>query len=265
MWTCSLSCLMSTSGWSRRHYSISSTARSRQRFGQSRVKRRTRIVEVDFPEFDMSVDAVPARPAGIVWEIPDRSAGWVETNPEELGRLTHEMNGHHTLGTEGIYVPIVKLVRQIRREHFAKHPAGVYFEVLAYWAFQDMAACSSQAEYLSRALAGMTVTLRNALTSGMKDPSLPDSNLETKADAAQLAQTLSTLTSLSQHADMALAEEDECKSALEWRDLLGRNDDGLVFPMPAHCDEEGRRKFDFDVVAGSKRVPSGEGKFACLS
>ena len=39
-------------------------------FGDKRVERQARSVKVSFDEFDLSVDAVPARPKGNHWEIP---------------------------------------------------------------------------------------------------------------------------------------------------------------------------------------------------
>jgi hypothetical protein len=37
-----------------------------------RVERQHRSFKVEFPDFDLCVDAVPARPRGSHWEIPNR-------------------------------------------------------------------------------------------------------------------------------------------------------------------------------------------------
>ena len=39
-------------------------------FGAQHVQLQDRSIKVDFPEFDLTVDAVPARPCGSHWEIP---------------------------------------------------------------------------------------------------------------------------------------------------------------------------------------------------
>jgi len=241
--------------------SLFNTALERE-FGPTRVKRRTRTVEVGFPEFDLVVDGVPARPAGAVWEIPDRNEGWVQTSPLELNKLTSQMNGRVTLGETGVYVPMVKLIRQIRRQHFAKYPAGVYFEILAYWAFDGGMTATSWADYLTKSLDTMQDVLRSAIESGLPDPTMPGGVVETKADVSQLQETLARLDARTKDAEDALADVDECRAAKKWRSLLGSNDDGPVFPMPEHCDDEGRSKVTAAVTPGFRSVPSGEGKFA---
>lgn len=80
--------------------------------GRRRAKRRDRILQVSFPEYDLYVDAVPARPYwdGQTWEIPQKGDQdeWVRTNPEGLTSLSSEMNVAH----DGCYVPTVELLRQ---------------------------------------------------------------------------------------------------------------------------------------------------------
>ena len=83
--------------------------------GHRRTKRQDRSLQVSFPEYDLYVDAVPARPYwdGQTWEIPQKGDQdeWVRTNPEGLTSLSSEMNAAH----DGYYVPTVKLLRQTRR------------------------------------------------------------------------------------------------------------------------------------------------------
>lgn len=72
--------------------------------GHRRTKRQDRSLQVSFPEFDLYVDAVPARPYGDgeTWEIPQRGDDdkWVRTNPEALTSLSSAMNTKH----DGFYV-----------------------------------------------------------------------------------------------------------------------------------------------------------------
>jgi len=76
-----------------------------------RVCKNDRSVKVEFPDYDMHVDLVPARYVSGVWEIPDKDGGWEATHPIRFGELTTSRNGDH----DGHYVPIVKLMRQTRR------------------------------------------------------------------------------------------------------------------------------------------------------
>jgi hypothetical protein len=233
-------------------------------FGSARVKRRTRTVEVDFPDDDLFVDVVPARPAAAEWEIPDRQGEWIATNPERLTELTSEINERFRLGAHGAYVPIVKLIRQIRVAQLQKHPAGMYLEVLCYWAFDSgTVGGSSVAEYLTRALEGMCPILEQATNEGLQDPTLAGRVVQTKADQATLSDCLDTLRRISADANAALADADECRAAKRWRDMLGKNDVGSVFPMPEHCTEEGERR-EVGRRPGSRVVPVGEGKFAWI-
>ena len=116
-------------------------------YTEDRVERQHRSIKVDFPDFDLTVDAVPARPCGDNLEIPNKPedaerAQWVETNPLKLNDLTEEANGKFLLNGNGIYVPIVKLVRQVRRTWLGDQPGGLFFELMTYWYFQKRPAFS---------------------------------------------------------------------------------------------------------------------------
>ena len=104
----------------------------RDTYGYDRVEAQSRSVKVDFPGFGLAVDAVPARPSmqGAYLEIPDRTEGWEQTNPERFTSLTTAMNDSY----DGEYVPLVKLIRQTRRHNLGKRPGGFYFEILTYHA-----------------------------------------------------------------------------------------------------------------------------------
>jgi hypothetical protein len=105
--------------------------------GHRRAKRQDRSLQVSFPEYDLYVDAVPARPYwdGQTWEIPKKGDQdeWVRTNPEGLTSLSSEMNAAH----DGCYVPTVKLLRQTRRVLLGidKKPGGFFIEIATYQAF----------------------------------------------------------------------------------------------------------------------------------
>jgi hypothetical protein len=71
----------------------------------------------------------------------------VETNPLKLNELTSKANADFTLNGRAIYVPTVKIVRQVRRTWLDDQPGGLFAELMAYWAFIDgQPTGSSQAE-----------------------------------------------------------------------------------------------------------------------
>ncbi|WP_375432786.1 nucleotidyltransferase [uncultured Friedmanniella sp.] len=198
-----------------------------------RVTRQHRSAMVDFPKFDLSVDVVIARPCGNHpddhWQIPqkieqDGRASWVETNPTRMTELKTQANQQFLLSdddpTSGAYVPVVKLVRQIRRAWDINKPGGFYFEVLAYQAFQDEQPNENTvADYLTAVLRAVA----DALATGAKpaDPTLEGRTISTSATTAQLEEAASRMDEAATLADEALKAEDTCLSAAKWRQLLG--------------------------------------------
>jgi hypothetical protein len=201
---------------------------------------------VSFGE-DFSVDAVPAVRSGGRWAVPNRnqaawaepSSRWIETNPERLGDLTTERNKRPTVGGQGAYVPVVKLVRQTREHHLGTaKPGGLYMELLTYYAFAEALKGDSFAEFLTMMLRRITNLLGAVLQNPLVDPALgtPYSPAPT-ASELQAAQT--QFAKLAAQAERALGLE-RCPAAVVWRGILGKNDRGPCFPLPPGCDESGR-------------------------
>jgi hypothetical protein len=233
-------------------------------YGEEQVVRQPRSVKVDFAAYHLSVDAVPARPSDKDWEIPTEDSGWELTNPIALADLTTAMNQSHTLGGRGVYVPVVKLVRQVRRALGVEKPSGFYFEILTYHAFDSgMVSGTTHAEYLTLALEEAAEIMSLALTgSGLADPALPGQIIKTHATDLELEKALRLLRTAGENARSALLEDDDCLAALEWRTLLGKDSEGdFVFPIPSHCNEDGTR-VSAVYVPGEKRVPRGTDRFA---
>ena len=229
-------------------------------FGAGLVELQDRSVKVDFPSFDLSVDAVPARPHLPHWEVPDRHGGWEETNPERLGSLTTEMNVYH----EGHYVPTVKLVRQARRAQLGeKQPGGLYLEIACYHAFANGVTAGSASEYFCEALRGVATQLNSACSHGLADPTLAGHFISTRATAAELAHAAQLFDDLATRTQTALYSDDACFAALEFRGILGKTSDGKwVFPMPTYCNDDGTpRRTATGVRSGSSTVPP-SGRFA---
>jgi hypothetical protein len=190
----------------------------------------------DFPGTDLQVDVVPARPCNGHWEIPKADGGWEETNPEELAVLTTTLNRDN----DDLYVPTVKLMRQIRRTALGDDaPGGLYFEILTHHAFASGSVdASSQDAALCTALELVVSLLATAQVNGLLDPTITGKTITTKATNADLAAAHMTFSTIAANARRALSTNDRCEAARTWQNMLG-NIDGTtdpVFPMPVGCD-----------------------------
>lgn len=232
--------------------------------GHRRTKRQDRSLQISFPEYDLYVDAVPARPYwdAETWEIPQKGDDneWVRTNPEGLTSLSSEMNA----ARDGYYVPTVKLLRQTRRAQLGKKPGGFFIELATYQAFASGAVSGSdQAEYYVSALAEVSKIIENFVTygTGVNDPTLPGETIHIRATDDELEAARTRFADAATAADDALAEEDEGKAALAFQKLLGKNgDDEIVFPMPPGFNEDGSKRASA-ILAGARVVPAGTRTF----
>jgi hypothetical protein len=233
-------------------------------FGEDRVERQDRSIKIDFPDFDLYVDAVPARPAGDYWEIPDRNNEWTQTNPEELTRLSSKMNDDN----DDIYVPLVKLVRQTRNANLGKRPGGLYFEILTYHAFNNGVKGDNIAELYVATLRSIADQLEDVVNGGhVEDPTMPGAHIKIRVTDAQLKTAADKFAAIATKADNALKNDDPCAAAFAFREILGKNsDDERVFPMPAPCNDDGTKKLFATVsstaTAGDDDVPAGNRRFA---
>lgn len=238
-------------------------------FGDN-VERQHRSVKVDFPDADLSVDAVIARPCihhPEHWQIPeciedDGRASWKETNPTEMTELTHAANATFLLNPgnpqTGIYVPVVKLIRQVRRSLGIDEPKGFYFEVLTYHAFQASNPHETTvAEYLAVVLAEIADRLPDYTETGPVDPTMPARTISTRAIPAQVEWAAARFREASDLAQEALAA-DMCASAVLWRRLLGdtkhTSTPTPVFPLPDECNSDGTLK---TRARDHRRLPGG--------
>ena len=231
-----------------------------------RAEPQQRSIKVSFPidgGEDFHVDVVPAVTKGDRWAIPrhdttvwdaaDVGERWVETDPEELTELTTELNGNLKVDGQGAYVPVVKLVRQTRRQHRGKEkPGGFYFELMVFWAFAAGLDGGSFAEIFAKTLRAIATHLGSA--ESLIDPVLrtaykPAPRQDDRTAAAAI------FADLAASAERALTLE-ECAAAAIWRRILGENDRGPVFPLPPGCDEKGNRIKNVAAVAavGSKEA-----------
>ncbi|MGI8711566.1 MAG: SMODS domain-containing nucleotidyltransferase [Acidimicrobiales bacterium] len=234
---------------------------------EKRVKRQDRSVMVKFPDFDLHVDVVPARPAGDYLEIPDKqddgTIAWKTTNPEKLTTLSSELNADY----DDEYVPVVKLVRQARRQHLGRKgkPGGLFFEILSYHAFNDDELdTSSTASLFTGVLRSVATQLRDVVNGGdVEDPTMDGTVMSVRASDEEFGDAADAFEDLATMAGTALASDDRCAAAKEFRDILGKNDDGdWVFEMPATCNDDGTPKSVAVISAGDRAVPAGDGRFA---
>lgn len=244
------------------------------------VERQHRSVKVEFPDYDLSVDVVIARPCvdhpGEHWQIPQRieddgRASWVETNPTKMTELTTEANKTFLLNEDdegsGVYVPVVKLVRQVRRTWVSDQPGGYYFEVLTYHAFQDRQPSETTvAGYLTVVLREIADGLPDYVEEGPSDPTLDDSTIKTKATPEQIAAAAERMAEAADLAERAFAEEDPCTSATMWQRLFGttKNTDTAeqVFPLPSYCTDVGGAQKASAITKGAPAVPAGRDRYA---
>lgn len=230
-------------------------------YGADRVEAQRRSVKVEFPEFSLAVDAVPARSSlhsGYI-EIPDRAGGWQETNPERLTELTTAMNDAYA----GEYVPLVKLIRQTRQHNLDDRPGGFYLEILTYHAAQAGLDRRSTAAMFSSALRGIACRLELAVAGvAVEDPTMPGASISIRATDAQMQAAATKFADLATAAETAMAA-DVCPAAKGFREILGRNDDGdWVFEMPAACNEDGTAKNVSFISSGDRTIPAGNRRFA---
>ena len=230
-------------------------------YGAGRVEVQRRSIKVEFPDFGLAVDAVPARPSqqSSYIEIPDRAGGWQQTNPERLTELTTAMNNFY----DGEYVPLVKLIRQTRRHNLRDRPGGFYFEILTYHAAQAGLDRRSTAALFTSALRSIAGQLKMAAAgAAVQDPTMPGAFISIRATDTQMRAAASKFADLAAEAESALVAE-LCSGAKAFREILGRNDDGdWVFEMPATCNEDGTAKTVSLVSAGDRTIPAGDRRFA---
>lgn len=234
--------------------------------GQPRTEIQGRSVKVEFPEYDeLHVDAVPARPAGTVWEIPCKNPGdgWDQTNPEQLSILSSLRNDE--FGTS--YVPVVKLVRQTRRALLGSaKPGGLFVEVAAYHAFDahprlgEVGAYTSTAAYYANTLSVMADAIRHHAngTQPLENPAMPGQELRVRATDEEWADIATKWEEAASKAMAALASEQDCQAAKTFRELLGQDSlDNWVFPMPSDCNPDGTNRA-LVVMPGADRLPTKE-------
>lgn len=240
------------------------------------VERQHRSVKVEFPDYDLCVDIVIARPCADHpddhWQIPEKieedgRASWVETNPTKMGELKTAANKEFLVAGTGVYVPVVKLVRQIGRTWVVDQPGGYYFEVLTYHAFQDLQPeQGTVAGYLTVILREIANRLPEYQNEGPDDPTLDDRTIKTKATPDQVKAAAVRIAEAADLADQALAEEDVCKSAVLWRKLFGEtkntDDPSHVFLLPDYCNQDGSTKKTGAIIKGAPAVPAGRDRYA---
>ena len=206
-----------------------------------RVTEGRHAIKIDFPD-EFGVDAVAAERTTAHWKIPapDDSGGrteWEETDPERLGELVTDRNVTPTVDAQGAFVPTVKMIRQIRRHHLADaKPGGLYFELETYWAFDVGVAGDTFAEILASTLEHIATQLESGEV--ITDPAM-DRPYEPTPESVDIEHAAAIFRDLATKAADALVA-DKCPAAAIWRDILGQNDRGWVFPLPAGCDERGK-------------------------
>lgn len=223
-----------------------------------------RSIKVDFPDPDsrddtqaFAVDAVPAVRDGVRWAIPTKdrkrwaeSTGrWVPTNPERFGELSSELSTSAfspSVASQNAYKPTVKLMRQARHVHLGDlRPGGLYVEFAVYDVWNSGLVIGDEWDPL------FAMTLRAVANRFNQAPYLP---IVDPGMGTAVAPTLNdddwthaggVFARLADLADAAVLAE-KCAAAAKWREILGENERGQVFPLPPGCDAGG---FPISAVA----------------
>lgn len=223
------------------------------RYGSTRVEPNRRSVKVkfEFTEEDekFAVDVVPAvkweNRWGIpatdrtLWEVQEPLRRWIETDPEKLTELTNVRNRRPEINGRGAYVPLVKLIKQIREHHLGENkPGGLYCELLTYWAFEGGRRESSFAELLTAVLSSAAQQMQRTISQPLQDPVL-NRPYEPRPSNGELVKASAVLGELAKDASQALTLS-RCPAAAKWRRIIGKNDRGWCFLLPDGCDETGK-------------------------
>ena len=222
--------------------------------GGGRVTPQARSIKVDFPDINgvanFAVDAVPAVRNGARWAIPatDRSlwsyipSRWITTDPESFSDLSSALNqapGSPSVRGQGAYKPMVKLMRQTREVHLAdRKPGGLYVEFAVYDVWRNGLVSGSEWGVL------LAASLRMVAYRFSRAPSEPllDPGLNTPVNPAlsefEWGHAATVFHGLAQRAEGALGAS-RCAAAKAWREILGQNARGEVFPLPPGCDAAG--------------------------
>lgn len=232
-------------------------------YGEDSVTRQARSLSVEIPGWDgLHVDAVPARPAGGFWQIPDREdtdSGWQETNPDMLTELSSQMNAE--MGE--LYVPSVKLIRQTRRALIGDHPGGLFVEMALYTACdRGLVSGETMRDFYVSALNGVSQIVDAKVLDGdeIPDPTRPGEYLEFRATNEEWVSAADAFREAAADAERARTAA-RCSAEATFHRLLGENSDGeVVYPLPTDCNADGTTTSR--LVAGDRTVPGGNQKFA---
>jgi Second Messenger Oligonucleotide or Dinucleotide Synthetase domain len=215
-----------------------------------------------------AIDAVPAVRDADRWAIPtkdrkrwaERTGRWVTTDPERFGELSSAISTTSfspSVAGRNAYKPIVKLMRQARHVHLGdRRPGGLFVEFAVYDVWSPGTITGDEWDPL------FAKTLRAVANRFGLAPYLPllDPGMGT-AVAPALTDDVWThaqdvFLGLADVADEAVAGE-KCAAAAKWREILGENERGQVFPLPPGCDARG---FPISTVAPIAGLGSNEAR-----
>lgn len=234
-----------------------------------RASLQDRSVKVEFRDPDnedddnqaFAVDAVPAVRDGARWAIPTKdrrrwakSAGrWVKTDPERFGELSSDLStSQHSPSVAGqnAYKPIVKLMRQARHVHLGDtRPGGLFVEFAVYDVWSSGGITGDEWDPLFAAtLRAVANRFGTASYQPLLDPAMGTAVSPALADDVW-SNARDEFARLADLADEAVAGE-KCAAATKWREILGENGRGQIFPLPPGCDAGGYPISSITPIAG---------------
>lgn len=202
--------------------------------------------------FEFSVDVVAAVIYGEHYAIPEidtwdergvrRMTGkWCRTDPVGLNELTVERNRDPRIGGVGVFVRLVKEVKQIKAVRLPDvKPSSLFYEFILHEGIESgEIAGESWADVTANALSYIADRLRTIETDPVCDPVLHEPYRPIPPQSA-LDRARAVFGQLARDARHALTTE-RCQAGIEWRGVFGGNGKHEhVFPLPAGCRENGR-------------------------
>lgn len=231
-------------------------------YDRKSVTKFDRSITVLIPDSDgLYVDVVPGREAGEAWEIPTRDGEWIQTNPVRMTELKESKNAEF----DDMYVPCVKLLRQVRRNLLGRaKPGGFAVEMAFFTACEErLVSGRSMAEFFASAVEGVAEIFRRIVEEGydMPDPSMDGEVLEFDEES-DFETALAKFSAAAVDARRAYAmDHDEAgKAALLLQGIFGSNEDfSNVFPMPSGYDPDGNKRASVaEVKPGARQTTAGD-------
>jgi hypothetical protein len=186
-------------------------------------------------------DAIPELGPADAWGIRQRTGRWCTTDPVALNDLTVVRNRDPRIAGVGVFVRLVKEIKQIKTVHLPDvKPAALFYEFVLHEGFEaGEITGASWADLTSSALSYIATRLATVEADPVCDPVLHESYrpVPPHGDVDRARDAFDRLARSARH---AVTTDQRCQAAVEWRQVFGGNrQHDAVFPLPAGCRATG--------------------------